>query len=116
MTFRRVLMFAPAVVLLGAAVLPPAALASPGSGFTAPILVTANLDHKVKINSDGVKLQTNRPTDVRVQRFIFDAGGYTGWHHHPDDPRCAQLGAQVGQVPRAFRALGHRLKEPGCHP
>ena len=83
MTFRRVLMFAPAVVLLGAAVLPGAALASPGSGFTAPILVTANLDHKVKINSDGVKLQTKRPTDVRVQRFIFEAGGYTGWHHHP---------------------------------
>jgi hypothetical protein len=83
MPLRRVLMFAPAVVLLGAAVLPPAALASPGSGFTAPILVTANLDHKLKINSDGVKLQTHKPTDVRVQRFIFEAGGYTGWHHHP---------------------------------
>ena len=45
--------------------------------------MTANLDHKIKINSDGVKLQTKKPTDVRVQRFDFQAGGYTGWHHHP---------------------------------
>ncbi|MEU8609269.1 hypothetical protein AB0C29_14825 [Actinoplanes sp. NPDC048791] len=83
MNRRRLLMIAPAVVLLGAALLPPPALASPGSGFTAPVLVTADLDHKVKINSDGVKVQTNKRTDVRVQRFIFEAGGYTGWHHHP---------------------------------
>ncbi|MGW4944484.1 cupin domain-containing protein [Actinoplanes sp. NPDC004185] len=80
---RRLLMVAPAVLLLGAALLPPPALASPGSGFTAPVLVTANLDHKVKINSDGVKVRTNERTDVRVQRFVFEAGGYTGWHHHP---------------------------------
>jgi hypothetical protein len=83
MKLRRVLMLAPAVVLLGAAILPPAALGSPGGGVTAPILVTANLNHKVKINSDGVKLKTKTPTDVRVQRFVFEAGGYSGWHHHP---------------------------------
>jgi hypothetical protein len=83
MKIRRVLMPIPAVAVLGTAVLPPAALGSPGSGFTAPILVTANFDHKVKINSDGVKLQTKSPTDVRVQQFVFEAGGYTGWHHHP---------------------------------
>jgi quercetin dioxygenase-like cupin family protein len=47
------------------------------------VLVTADLDHKVKISSDGVKLQTKKRTDVRVQRFEFAAGGYTGWHHHP---------------------------------
>jgi hypothetical protein len=83
MKLRRVLMLTPTVVLLGAAIAPPAALGSPGSAFTAPVLVTADLDHQVKINSDGVKLQAKRPTDVRVQRFIFEAGGYTGWHHHP---------------------------------
>jgi|tagenome__1003787_1003787.scaffolds.fasta_scaffold20956455_1 hypothetical protein len=84
MKTRRILTLVPAVAaLLGAAVLPPAALGSPGSGFTAPVLVTADLDHKVKINSDGVKLQTKTATDVRVQRFTFEAGGYTGWHHHP---------------------------------
>jgi hypothetical protein len=83
MKMRRLLMLTPAVALLGAAVLPPAALGSPGGGFTAPVLVTANLDHKIKINSDRVKLQTPRRTDVRVQQFVFEAGGYTGWHHHP---------------------------------
>jgi hypothetical protein len=71
------------VVLLGAAVIPPAALGSPGSGVTAPVLVTANLDHRVAIAGDGVRLQTRKPTDVRVQQFVFAAGGYTGWHHHP---------------------------------
>lgn len=83
MKLRRVLTPIPAVVLLGAAVLPPAALGSPPAGVTAPVLVTANLDHRVKISGDGVRLQTRRPTDVRVQRFVFEAGGYTGWHHHP---------------------------------
>jgi hypothetical protein len=83
MKLRRVLALTPAVVLLGAAVLPPGALGSPPSGVTAPILVTANLDHRVKINSDGVKLRTKKRTDVRVQRFVFEAGGYSGWHHHP---------------------------------
>jgi hypothetical protein len=83
MKLRRVLMLTPAVVLLGAAILPPPALGSPGSGFTATNLVTADLDHRLKLNSDGVKLQTKKPTDVRVQRLDFQAGGYTGWHHHP---------------------------------
>jgi hypothetical protein len=30
-----------------------------------------------------VKFQTKEPTDVRVQRIDFAAGGYSGWHHHP---------------------------------
>jgi hypothetical protein len=80
---RRILMLTPAVVLLGATVLPPAALGSPAGGITAPVLVTAQLDHKLKINGDGVKLQTKKSTDVRVQQFVFQAGGFTGWHHHP---------------------------------
>jgi hypothetical protein len=83
MKIPRLLALVPAVALLGAVVLPPAAIGSPGSGFVAPVLVTANLNHPVKVNSDGVKLQTKRRTDVRVQQFIFEAGGYTGWHHHP---------------------------------
>lgn len=83
MKLSRMLMLTSAVVLVGAALLPPAAIGSPGAGFVAPVLVTANLDHKIKVNSNGVKLQTKKPTDVRVQRFVFEAGGYTGWHHHP---------------------------------
>lgn len=83
MKLRRILLSVPAVVLLGAAVLPPAALGSPAGGITAPVLVTARLDHKLKIGGDGVKLQTKTRTDVRVQQFVFQAGGFTGWHHHP---------------------------------
>jgi hypothetical protein len=47
------------------------------------IFVTANLDHTVQMNSDRVKFQTKGPTDVRVQKIVVGAGGYSGWHHHP---------------------------------
>ena len=47
------------------------------------IYVTANLDDSVKQNSDRVKFQTKDPTYVRVQKIVFGAGGYSGWHHHP---------------------------------
>jgi hypothetical protein len=83
MKLRRSLMLVPAIALLSAAVVPTSAAGSPPSGITAPVLVTANLDHRVKIRSDGVKMQTPRQTDVRVQRFEFQPGGSTGWHHHP---------------------------------
>jgi hypothetical protein len=59
------------------------ALGSPGSGTTSTNLVTANLDHTVQWNSDRVKFQTKDATDVRVQRIVFSAGGFSGWHHHP---------------------------------
>jgi hypothetical protein len=45
--------------------------------------VTANLDETVQWNSDRVKFQTKGPTDVRVQRIVVGAGGFSGWHHHP---------------------------------
>ena len=60
-----------------------AALASPGSGISSDILVTADLDEAGHINSDRVKFQTKGATDVRVQRLTFAAGAYSGWHHHP---------------------------------
>jgi len=47
------------------------------------ILVTANLDNTFQFNSDQVKFQTKGPTDVRVQKIVVGAGGYSGWHHHP---------------------------------
>jgi hypothetical protein len=59
------------------------ALASPGSGTTSTNLVTANFDETVQWNSDRVKFQTKDATDVRVQRIVFNAGGFSGWHHHP---------------------------------
>ena len=51
--------------------------------FGGPVLVTANFDEKVHLNSDRIKFQTKGPTDVRVQQFTVAAGGYSGWHHHP---------------------------------
>ena len=59
------------------------ALGSPGVGFHPENLVTANLPNDVKINNDRIKFQTKDPTDVRVQKIVFAAGGYSGWHHHP---------------------------------
>lgn len=59
------------------------ALGSPGSGVTSTTLVTANFDHTAKLNSDGVKFQTKDATDVRIQRLVFGADSFSGWHHHP---------------------------------
>ena len=47
------------------------------------IFVDADLDYTVQLNSDRVKFQTKGPTDVRVQRIVVGAGGFSGWHHHP---------------------------------
>jgi quercetin dioxygenase-like cupin family protein len=59
------------------------ALGSLGVGFTPTNLVTGSLTNKVEANSDQVKLQTEGATDVRVQKIVFNAGGTSGWHHHP---------------------------------
>jgi hypothetical protein len=69
------------VLLVGTAA--GVAVASPPSGLTSTIFVTADLEQAVHLNSDKVKFQTKGPTDVRVQRLDFAAGGYSGWHHHP---------------------------------
>lgn len=60
-----------------------AAMGSPPSGFTPTNLVKADLDETVRLNSDRVKFQTKDPTDVLVQKIVTDAGGSSGWHHHP---------------------------------
>jgi quercetin dioxygenase-like cupin family protein len=59
------------------------ALGSPSVFFTSTPLVTANLDNKVQVNSDRIKLQTKDPTVVRVATVVFGPGGSSGWHHHP---------------------------------
>jgi quercetin dioxygenase-like cupin family protein len=51
--------------------------------FTTTPVVTGNLVSDVKQNSDGVKFQTEDPTDVRVARIDIAPGGRSGWHHHP---------------------------------
>ena len=59
------------------------ALASLGVGFTPTTLVTGNRVNTIEANHDGVKLRTKGPSDVRVQKIVFSAGGSSGWHHHP---------------------------------
>ena len=51
--------------------------------FTTTPLVTGDLTHKVKLNSDRIKFQTKGRTDVRVARIEIAPGGHSGWHHHP---------------------------------
>lgn len=69
------------VVLVGTAA--AAAVASPAFKVSSIFVVDANLEQAVHLNSDKVKFQTKGPTDVRVQRLDFEAGAYSGWHHHP---------------------------------
>jgi hypothetical protein len=60
------------------------ALASMGVGFVGTNLVAdATNNNAVHLNSDRIKFQTKDPTHVRVQQVNFDAGGRSGWHHHP---------------------------------
>lgn len=59
------------------------ALATPGSGVTTTTFVAADFEHSVHFNSDRVKFQTKDPTAVRVQKLVWSAGAYSGWHHHP---------------------------------
>lgn len=83
MNFPRKRVLAAAVVAAAIGVLAPTALGSPPSGFTPTNLVKADLNKKVHVNSDGVKFQTKRPTDVLVQQVVIDPRGSSGWHHHP---------------------------------
>jgi hypothetical protein len=70
-----------AVALVGS--IATVTIASPGSGVTSTTLVTANLEHEVQMNSDRVKFQAKGPADVRIQKLVFTAGSFSGWHHHP---------------------------------
>jgi hypothetical protein len=69
-----------AVALIGTGV----AVASLSSGFVSTNLVAdATNNDVVHLNSDRIKFQTKDRTHIRVQQVNFDAGGQSGWHHHP---------------------------------
>lgn len=57
------------------AVVPSAALATPGSGVTATILAQGTSDGTLKVKAKG-------RTDVVVRTITVAPGGSTGWHHH----------------------------------
>src|SRR5919204_2366559 len=59
------------------------ALATPGFGVSTTTFVTADFANSVHFNSDRVKFQTKDPTTVRVQKLVWTAGAFSGWHHHP---------------------------------
>jgi quercetin dioxygenase-like cupin family protein len=67
-----------AVVVAGVAalaVVPSAALATPGSGVSATILAKGT-------SEDGLKIKTKGRTDVVVRTITIEPGGSTGWHYH----------------------------------
>ena len=81
-TKRRVLGAAVGVALVGT--FTGVALANLGVGFGSLNLVAdASNNDVVHLNSDCVKFQTKDPTHIRVQQVSFDAGGVSGWQHHP---------------------------------
>jgi quercetin dioxygenase-like cupin family protein len=57
------------------AIVPSAALATPGSGVSATILAKGT-------SEDGLKIRTKGRTDVIVRTITIDPGGSTGWHYH----------------------------------
>jgi len=73
------------VALIGALAAAVALGSPPGppGKVTITTLVTANFDDTVHLNSEKVKFQTKEATDVRIQKIVFEAGAFSGWHHHP---------------------------------
>jgi quercetin dioxygenase-like cupin family protein len=77
------------VIAVGLGVSAPSVLATPASGVTSPLVVSALLDelnihsHATPANSWGADLQTRGQTDLYVVDNKFNPGGTTGWHSHP---------------------------------
>ncbi|MEU8530296.1 cupin domain-containing protein [Streptomyces sp. NPDC048629] len=59
------------------AVVPSAAIATPGSGVTGTILAKGTSDGDLRIKP------AKGDTDVTVRTITIAPGGTTGWHHHP---------------------------------
>jgi quercetin dioxygenase-like cupin family protein len=78
---KRTILAVAAVLAIGTSA--AAALASVGVGFAPQTLATGNLANRIQADTDQVRLQTKGPTDVRAQKIVIDAGGTSGWHHHP---------------------------------
>lgn len=70
-----------ALVVIGTvaavAVVPSAAIATPGSGVTGTILAKGTTDGTLHIKP------AQGATDVTVRTITITPGGTTGWHHHP---------------------------------
>jgi hypothetical protein len=96
-TARRALALALGAVVCG--MIAAAALASPPSLITPSNLVAkADLNTRVDVKADRIRLRTKEPTDVRVQKILFAPSGRTGWHHHPGIVLVAVESGQVTVV------------------
>jgi quercetin dioxygenase-like cupin family protein len=74
---RRVILLA---VVGAVAIVPVAALATPGSGFKErTVFARGTLEGHFKIKLRN----SSRPGDVVVQKFVLAPGGQSGWHLHP---------------------------------
>lgn len=83
MRYRSVLPF---LAIIGIVVLGSYGIASATapSGVTPTAhVVGAALGDGVKVNADGVKLQTKGPAELSVLTLTLDPGATTGWHTHP---------------------------------
>jgi quercetin dioxygenase-like cupin family protein len=70
---RRAILVAAGVAVL--AIVPSAALATPGSGVSGTILAKGTSEH-------GLRIRTEGRTDVVVRTITIEPGGSTGWHYH----------------------------------
>ncbi|WP_432753485.1 cupin domain-containing protein [Streptomyces sp. JL2001] len=59
------------------AVVPSAALATPGTGVSGTVLAKGTSDGRLRIKPP------HGDTDVTVRTITVAPGGSTGWHHHP---------------------------------
>jgi quercetin dioxygenase-like cupin family protein len=83
MKWKRLQSSAAMAGMAATAMIATPSVASPPSGVTPTTFVTADLNAGDHLNDDRIKFQTKGPTDVRMQKLEFAAGGTTGWHHHP---------------------------------
>lgn len=60
-----------------------AAATAPSGVTPAAHVEAATLAKGVKVNADGIKFKTKKPTAVSVLTLTVDPGGTTGWHSHP---------------------------------
>jgi quercetin dioxygenase-like cupin family protein len=71
-----------AFLVLIVAALGGTALATPGAKVSGTTLATAAIEEGFAVESDGIRLRANEPTDVIVQSAVFEPGGHSGWHGH----------------------------------
>jgi len=98
------------VGMAAAATTATVAIAEPGSGISAQLLVAANLNDTAQTNHDRIKFQTKEPTDVRLQKLTFAPGARSGWHHHPG---LLLVSVQSGQVTLTDHNCAAKTYGPG---